>query len=50
MRFSASNSNMITKEYYNALIGQITRGTCSLTVSCIKRKGGVETYHLTSVL
>ena len=51
--FPATNSNQITESYYNSLIGQINNGTCSLKVSKILRKNGMNkyfTYHLITVL
>lgn len=50
--FPASRSNQITKEYYDHLIGQINRGTCSQKVQRLHRENGsytYETYHLISV-
>ena len=42
--FPASTSNQITEEYYNSLIGQINRGTCSLKVAKIRRQNGSHVY------
>lgn len=53
MIFPATNSNQITEEYYNVLIGQINRGTCSKKVCRVLRSNGSYkyfTYHLVSVL
>ncbi len=47
--YPASTSNQITKDYYNALIGQINRGTCSKQVQRVIHQNGThtyETYHL----
>ncbi len=49
--YPASTSNQITKDYYNALIGQINRGTCSKQVQRVIHQNGThtyETYHLVS--
>lgn len=50
--FPASTSNQITKDYYNTLVGQINRGTCSKQVQRVIHQNGThtyETYHLISV-
>ncbi len=50
--FPARRSNEITEEYYNFLIGQVNRGTCSHKVSRVLRHNGTHsyfTYHLISV-
>lgn len=50
--YPASQSNAITEEYYNFLVGQVNRGTCSHKVSRVLRRNGTYTYftyHLISV-
>lgn len=45
----ANNSNQITKEYYNFLVGEINRGTIKKAVCCIENKVfGKVSYHLIS--
>lgn len=51
--FPATRENQISEEYYNGLIGQINRGTCSKRVQRILRRNGSHTYftyHLTSIM
>jgi L-amino acid N-acyltransferase YncA len=47
--FPASQGNQISKEYYNHLVGEITRGTILKAVCRIENKiFGVTSYHLIS--
>lgn len=45
----ANNSNQITKEYYDFLVGEINRGTIKKPVCRIENKVfGTVSYHLIS--
>lgn len=45
----ANNSNQITKEYYDFLVGEINRGTIKKAVCRIENKVfGKVSYHLIS--
>lgn len=47
--FPASNSNEITREYYNSLIGEINRGTIHKAICRIENKTfGTTRYYLIS--
>lgn len=47
--YPATNSNQITKEYYNFLIGEINRGTIYKAVCRIENKRfNTVSYHLIS--
>lgn len=47
--YPPTQSNQITKGYYNFLVGEINRGTTHKAVCCIENKHfGAESYYLTS--
>jgi len=47
--YPASNSNQITKEYYNHLVGEINRGTVLKVICRIENKlFGTISYYLIS--
>lgn len=51
--FPVSQSNQITKAYYNCLIGQVNNKTSSQEVQKVLRTNGnynYFTYHLVSIL
>ena len=48
--FAASDSNAITKDYYNFLVGNINRGTIKSAVcEIVNEVFGVTSYHLLTV-
>lgn len=48
--YPARQSNAITKEYYNFLVGEINRGTIRKAVCRIEKQPfNVVSYHLVSV-
>lgn len=46
---ACSHANMITKEYYDFLVGEINRGTMIKAVCCVENtKFNYKSYHLLS--